>query len=97
MSLRAQRSLGVASIVVAALAYRQLLFWNPGSILLPPFQAWLVLPSGTSPQLILALVAALLYRKRERLREAVTIRQPPLPDDADTVSRVVAALKGGEA
>ena len=77
MSLRAQRSLGVASIVVAALAYRQLLFWNPGSILLPPFQAWLVLPSGTSPQLILALVAALLYRKRERLREAVQAHGPP--------------------
>jgi hypothetical protein len=77
MSLRAQRSIGVASIVVAALAYRQLLFWNPGSIRLPPFQAWLVLPSGTSPQLILALVAALLYRKRERLRLAVQAHGPP--------------------
>jgi EpsI family protein len=77
MSLRAQRSLGVASIVVAALAYRQLLFWNPGSIRLPPIQAWLVLPSGTSPQLIFALVAALLYRKRGRLREAVQAHGSP--------------------
>jgi EpsI family protein len=77
LSPRAQRTLGVASLVVAALAYRELVFWDPASILLPPVQAWLVLPTGTSPRLILVLVAALLIRRRERLRAAMRDRGSP--------------------
>lgn len=77
MSPQARRSLGVASIAVAALAYRELLFWNPGSALLPAFQAWLFLPADTSPQLIMALVAALLYRRRGRLRAAAQAQGSP--------------------
>jgi EpsI family protein len=68
----------IASGLLAACAYRALLFWEPGSDYLHPVEAWFFLPTNTSPKVIFALAAILTYRRREAIRRALSSRGSPV-------------------
>jgi EpsI family protein len=67
----------IASGLLAACAYRSLLFWEPGSDHVGAVEAWFFLPTNTSPKVIFALAAALAYRRREAIRQALSGRASP--------------------
>jgi EpsI family protein len=67
----------IASGLLAACAYRSLLFWEPGFDALGTVEAWFFLPSNTSPKVIFVLAAALAYRRREAIRQALSGRASP--------------------
>lgn len=61
----------IASGLLAACAYGSLLVWEPGSDHVDAVEAWFFLPTNTSPKVIFALAAALVYRRREAIRQAL--------------------------
>lgn len=65
------RGLALSILVLLGLTYRSLLLWDPADPLIPRAEGWFFLASNTSPQLIYAIAALLLYRRRARLREAL--------------------------
>jgi exosortase len=62
--------LGLA-VGLAALAYRGLLFWDPGARGLPNVEWFFFGASDTSPQIVFVLAAGLLFQRRKRLAEAL--------------------------
>jgi hypothetical protein len=71
--------LALASLsIVAALAYRSLVFWDPGGPGLPSI-GWFVFGiSDTAPQLVLAIVIGLLFQRRARIVRAIGEPRSPL-------------------
>jgi EpsI family protein len=70
---RPRRFIGsvIALALLAGLVYRQLLFWDPSKPGLPDAE-WLFFSIGdTAPQLVFAIAAFLLYRRRRRLAAAL--------------------------
>jgi len=65
-----QRALTIASLLLAALAYRGLLFWDSGRDLDPTDEGWFFRPSETSLHILFALAAALVWRRWSVLRGA---------------------------
>ncbi len=68
--LRAVRLLRFAAIAIGALSYWGVILWKPTGYL-KPLDAWLFLPTDPAPQVIFAVAAALVYRRREFLRRAM--------------------------
>lgn len=58
-------------VLLGAIAYRGLLFWDPRSHAHAPLVGWLFEASETTPQLVYAIAAALLVRRRRQLRAAL--------------------------
>jgi EpsI family protein len=67
----------IASGLLAACAYRSLLVWEPGVEYVGVVEAWFFLPTNTSPKVVFALAAALAYRRREAIRQALSGRASP--------------------
>jgi EpsI family protein len=67
----------IASGLLAACAYRPLLFWEPGATHVAPLEGWFFLPANTSPKVIFTLAAALAYRRREAIGQALSGRASP--------------------
>jgi exosortase len=57
--------------VLAAIAYHDLAFWDPRSHAYSAVVGWFFEASETSPQIVLGIVAGLLFVRRRQLREAV--------------------------
>jgi exosortase len=57
--------------VLAAIAYHGLAFFDPRSHAYPVVVGWFFEASDTSPQIVLGIVAGLLFRRRSQLREAL--------------------------
>ena len=68
----------VALVVLAALAYRYLLFWDPSGPGLPDVGWFFFGIQDTAPQIVFAIAAFLLYRRRGRLAEALGRKGSPL-------------------
>ena len=56
--------------VLAAIAFHGLVLWDPRSHAYPGMVGWFFESSDASPQVIFAIVAALLFHRRRALREA---------------------------
>jgi EpsI family protein len=71
--------LGGLAAVLGILAYREALFWDPGSPGLPGL-TWFFFGWGdTTPQLVLAVALALLVARRRRIAAALHGAPAPLP------------------
>ncbi len=77
--MRPPARLRILILALAALAYRGLLFWDPSSHRLPRLEGWFFEASETSPQIVFAFAALLLWRRRQRLRDAMQGDSAPLP------------------
>ncbi len=66
-----RRGLLGTCLLLALLAYRRPLLWDPSSHLLSRADGWLWLPFDTSPQVVFLFAAALLYLRRKRLADAM--------------------------
>ncbi|MEN8185087.1 MAG: exosortase C-terminal domain/associated protein EpsI, partial [Myxococcota bacterium] len=64
-------ALSLLTLLLGVFAYRSLLVWSPTEGVLPRLEGWLYMPSGTSPQIVLALAAAALVARRDRLLAAL--------------------------
>lgn len=71
MTLQTHRILAVASVVVGALAYRSLAFWNPDPYGQVRFEDWLFSSVEAIPQIYFAIAAALVFRNRKSFRFAM--------------------------
>jgi exosortase len=69
----------IALVVLAGLAYRYLLFWDPSRPGLPDVGWFYFGMSDTAPQIVFAIAAFLLYRRRRRLAQALGRGGAPLP------------------
>jgi EpsI family protein len=69
----------VALAVLAGLGYRRLLFWDPSAPGLPDVGWFFFGMHDTAPQIVFAIGALLLYRRRRRLAQALARRGSPLP------------------
>ena len=58
-------------LVLAAIAYHGLASWDPRSHDFSPVVDWFFETSDSSPQVVFGIVAALLFRRRAELREAL--------------------------
>ncbi len=67
-----------ALTVLAALAYRYLLFWDPSRPGLPDVGWFFFSLNDTAPQIVFAITAFLLYRRRGRLAAAPRTEGSPL-------------------
>jgi EpsI family protein len=76
-ALRLPRGLVLSILVLFGLSYRSLLLWDPADPLIPRTEGWFFLASNTSPQLVYAIAAMLLYRRRARILEALQPRSAP--------------------
>jgi EpsI family protein len=68
----------VALAVLAGLAYRYLLFWDPSSPGLPDVRWFFFGRHDTAPQIVFAIAAFLLYQRRRRLAQALGRKGAPL-------------------
>ena len=66
-------------IVLAAIAYYGLVLWDPRSHAYPAAVGWFFEASDSSPQVVFAIVAALLFRRRRELRGALGGAASPVP------------------
>lgn len=80
MTAKSRRILTIASLLLAGVAFRSLLFWDPGREVDPTDESWFFRPSETSPRIIFALAAALVWRRWPTLCDAA--RQPGSPGAA---------------
>jgi EpsI family protein len=80
MKSKSRRILTMASLLLAGLAYRSLVSWDPGQEVNPIDESWFFRPSETSPRVIFLLAMAMLWRKWPALREAS--RHPASPGAA---------------
>ncbi len=64
-------------LALALIAYHGLAFWDPRSHGFPAVVGWFFEASDSSPQLIFAIVAALLVKRRAELRAAVGFASAP--------------------
>jgi EpsI family protein len=69
----------VALAVLAGLAYRYLLFWDPRAAGLPDVGWFFFGMHDTAPQVVFAIAAFLLYRRWRRLAQALGREGSPLP------------------
>jgi exosortase len=69
----AERHVGLLALalLLLGLAYRDLLLWDPTSRYISRTEGWFFLASDSSPQVVYAVVALLLFRRRAQLRSAV--------------------------
>jgi EpsI family protein len=68
----------VGVVIAAAIAYRSLAVWDPGARGLPGI-GWFVFGiSDTAPQIVFAIVAGLLFRRRARIVRALGGPRSPL-------------------
>jgi len=58
-------------LVLAGIAYHGLAFWDPRSHGFSPVVGWFFETSDSSPQVVFAIVAVLLFLRRHELRDAV--------------------------
>jgi len=68
----------IALALLAGLVYRQLLFWDPSEPGLPNAQWFFFSIGDTAPQIVFAIAAFLLYRRRGRLAAALGGEGSPL-------------------
>src|SRR3990172_519313 len=68
----------IALGLLAGLAYRSLLLWDPSEPGLPDPEWFFFSVSDTAPQVVFAIAALLLYRRRRRLSGAVASAGSPL-------------------
>jgi exosortase len=66
----------VVLLALAVVAYHGLVLWDPRSHGYTPLEGWLFEASETTPQIVFAIAAGLLLRRRERLRRAVEEPSP---------------------
>jgi exosortase len=64
-------------LVLAVIAYHGLAFWDPRSHGFSAVVGWFFETSDSSPQVIFAIVAALLFQRRRELREALGCESAP--------------------
>ena len=65
-------------LVLGALAYRHLLFWDPSSPGLPGTARFFFRVSETAPQILFVLTVLLFYRRRKRIARALGGEPAPL-------------------
>jgi EpsI family protein len=65
-------------VLLAALAYRDVLFWDPSSPGLPSIGWFFFQTTDTSPQIVFVIAAALVYARRKRLARALREGASPL-------------------
>lgn len=65
-------------LIVVAIAYRSLAVWDPGAPGLPGIGWFVFGVSDTAPQLVFAIVVALLFQRRARILRAVGGTRSPL-------------------
>jgi len=68
----------IALAVLAGLAYRQLLFWDPSEPGLPDAEWFFFSIGDTAPQIVFAIAGLLLYQRRRRLAAALGGEGSPL-------------------
>jgi hypothetical protein len=68
---RSSRVLVGLLLILGALAYRDLLFWDPADPGLPSTGWFFFRASETAPQIFLLLTIPLLYRRRTRIARAL--------------------------
>jgi exosortase len=68
----------VALALLAALAYRHLLFWDPSAPGLPDTEWFFFGMDDTAPRVVFAIAVFLLFRRRERLTQALGGKGSPL-------------------
>lgn len=76
-------------LALGGLAYRELVFFEPGAGLSNELQAWLLTPADTAPSVVLALAAWLVIRRRDVLAR--------LPRRGGPVALTASLLGGGTA
>ena len=64
-------------LLLGAIAYHGLAFWDPRSHGFSPVVGWFFETSDSSPQVIFAIIAALLFARRRELRDAVGAARAP--------------------
>ena len=73
------KALVISIFLLGGLAYRRLLFWDPHPrFLLPRSEGWFYLPSDTVPHVVFAIVAFMLYSRRDRIAAALRDAGSPL-------------------
>jgi hypothetical protein len=77
------------ALLLLAVAFRALASWAPGSSGFSPIDSWFFDATATFPQVVFALAAFLLFRRRRRLRAAAR--------GAGAPGRGAAALASGTA
>jgi exosortase len=75
---RLSKALIALLLVLGALAYRDLLFWDPSSPGLPGTARFFFRVSETAPQILFLLAVPLFYRRRERIARALGGEPAPL-------------------